>query len=104
MRQSVVGSRHSDSRHDGRNPIYGLEINSATAAAKPFSKNQLLVVARTARTLYGMASPESYGLVQQVIPVEREEIFFASCNAWDALGATCFGFTTLWVHTARVTV
>ena len=43
-------------------------------------------------------SPESYALVQQVIPVEREEILFVSSNAWDALGATWFGFTTLWVN------
>lgn len=43
-------------------------------------------------------SPESYGLVQQHIPVEKEEIVFVSSNAWDALGATWFGFTTLWVN------
>ena len=43
-------------------------------------------------------SPESYGLVQQIIPFEREEILFVSSNAWDALGATWFGFTTLWVN------
>ena len=43
-------------------------------------------------------SPESYGLVQQLIPVTTEEILFVSSNAWDALGATWFGFTTLWVN------
>ena len=43
-------------------------------------------------------SPESYGLVQQVIPVKTEEILFVSSNAWDALGATWFGFKTLWVN------
>ena len=43
-------------------------------------------------------SPESYGLVQQVIPVKTGEILFVSSNAWDALGATWFGFTTLWVN------
>ena len=43
-------------------------------------------------------SPESYGLVQQVIPVKTEEILFVSSNAWDALGATWFGFNTLWVN------
>ena len=40
-------------------------------------------------------SPESYGLVQKCIPLEKEEILFVSSNAWDALGATWFGFTTL---------
>lgn len=43
-------------------------------------------------------APESYALVQKTIPVERTEILFVSSNAWDALGATWFGFTTLWVN------
>lgn len=43
-------------------------------------------------------SPESYGLVQQTIMVNKEEVLFVSSNAWDALGATWFGFTTHWVN------
>lgn len=43
-------------------------------------------------------SPESYALVQQTIPVQPEEVLFVSSNAWDALGATWFGFTTHWVN------
>lgn len=43
-------------------------------------------------------SPESYGLVQKNIPVEKDEILFVSSNAWDALGATWFGFKTHWVN------
>jgi 2-haloacid dehalogenase len=43
-------------------------------------------------------SPESYGLVQQAMPVEKDEVLFVSSNAWDALGATWFGFTTHWVN------
>lgn len=43
-------------------------------------------------------SPESYGLVQQFIPFEKNEVLFVSSNAWDALGATWFGFTTHWVN------
>jgi 2-haloacid dehalogenase len=43
-------------------------------------------------------SPESYGLVQQTIPAEKQDILFVSSNGWDALGATWFGFTTLWVN------
>jgi 2-haloacid dehalogenase len=43
-------------------------------------------------------SPESYGLVQQTIPVNKNEVLFVSSNAWDALGATWFGFTTHWVN------
>ena len=43
-------------------------------------------------------SPESYALVQQSIPVRQEEVLFVSSNAWDALGATWFGFKTHWVN------
>ena len=44
-------------------------------------------------------SPESYGLVQQTIPVDnRAQVLFVSSNGWDALGATWYGFTSLWVN------
>lgn len=43
-------------------------------------------------------SPESYALVQQTIPAQQDEVLFVSSNAWDALGATWFGFTTHWVN------
>ena len=43
-------------------------------------------------------SPESYRLVQQAIPVDKDEVLFVSSNAWDALGASWFGFTTHWVN------
>ena len=43
-------------------------------------------------------SPESYGLVQQNMAVHKDEVLFVSSNAWDALGATWFGFTTHWVN------
>lgn len=43
-------------------------------------------------------SPESYGLVQKCMPLEKDEILFVSSNGWDALGASWFGFTTLWVN------
>ncbi|MEY4726704.1 MAG: hypothetical protein RLZ36_1331 [Pseudomonadota bacterium] len=43
-------------------------------------------------------APEAYGLVQQSISAEKQDILFVSSNGWDALGATWFGFTTLWVN------
>ena len=43
-------------------------------------------------------SPESYGLVQQTTSVHKDEVLFVSSNAWDALGATWFGFKTHWVN------
>lgn len=43
-------------------------------------------------------SPEAYGLVQETIKLEKQDILFVSSNGWDVLGATWFGFTTLWVN------
>lgn len=43
-------------------------------------------------------SPVSYDLVQQHYPFEKRDILFVSSNAWDALGATWYGFTTFWVN------
>jgi 2-haloacid dehalogenase len=43
-------------------------------------------------------SPQSYGLVLDAFPVQADEVLFVSSNAWDALGATWFGFKTLWVN------
>ena len=43
-------------------------------------------------------SPASYALVKKYLPFPTKEMLFVSSNAWDALGATWFGFTTLWVN------
>ena len=43
-------------------------------------------------------SPESYGLVQKAMAVQKDQVLFVSSNAWDALGATWFGFKTHWVN------
>lgn len=42
--------------------------------------------------------PDSYALVKKYFAVPTNEILFVSSNAWDALGATWFGFATLWVN------
>ena len=43
-------------------------------------------------------SPASYALVSKYFPLPANEILFVSSNAWDALGATWFGFATLWIN------
>ena len=42
--------------------------------------------------------PETYALGEQVTGLAARDILFVSCNAWDALGATWYGYTTLWVN------
>jgi 2-haloacid dehalogenase len=43
-------------------------------------------------------TPTSYQIVSDHFGFAPAEVLFVSSNAWDALGATWFGFTTLWVN------
>ena len=42
--------------------------------------------------------PEAYALGAKAIGLEARQILFVSSNAWDALGATWYGYRTLWVN------
>jgi 2-haloacid dehalogenase len=42
--------------------------------------------------------PAAYALGPQAFNLAAKEILFVSSNGWDAIGATWFGYTTLWVN------
>ncbi len=42
--------------------------------------------------------PDAYALGPQTLGLEAKQIAFVSCNGWDALAATWYGFRTLWVN------
>jgi 2-haloacid dehalogenase len=44
--------------------------------------------------------PAAYALGTQALGLAAKEILFVSSNCWDAIGATWFGYTTLWVNRA----
>ncbi len=44
--------------------------------------------------------PQAYALGPQVLGLPVHDILFVSSNGWDAIGATWFGYTTLWVNRA----
>ena len=44
--------------------------------------------------------PACYALGPQALGLPANEIVFVSSNGWDAIGATWFGYTTLWVNRA----
>ena len=46
--------------------------------------------------------PEAYRLGTQATGLAAQQVLFVSCNGWDALGATWFGYRTLWVNRYRV--
>ncbi|UUZ77876.1 haloacid dehalogenase type II [Polaromonas sp. P1(28)-13] len=43
-------------------------------------------------------APEAYALGEQATSLAARQIGFVSCNSWDALAATWFGYRTLWVN------
>ena len=45
--------------------------------------------------------PEVYALVTAQFPVRPNEVMFVSSNRWDAMGATAFGFRSIWVNRAK---
>ena len=42
--------------------------------------------------------PAAYALGPSTLGLPARDILFVSSNAWDAIGATWFGYTTLWVN------
>lgn len=42
--------------------------------------------------------PATYALGPQALGVAARDILFVSSNGWDAIGATWYGYTTLWVN------
>lgn len=43
-------------------------------------------------------APEAYALGEKATGLKAAQIAFVSCNAWDALAATWYGYQTLWVN------
>ena len=44
--------------------------------------------------------PAAYALGPQALGLAARDILFVSSNCWDAIGATWYGYTTLWVNRA----
>jgi len=44
--------------------------------------------------------PAAYALGPEALGLPAAEILFVSSNCWDAIGATWFGYTTLWINRA----
>jgi 2-haloacid dehalogenase len=43
-------------------------------------------------------APQSYQLLLDAFQLQKEEVLFVSSNAWDAVGASWFGFDVFWVN------
>jgi len=42
--------------------------------------------------------PATYALGTRALDLGADEVLFVSSNCWDAIGATWFGYTTLWIN------
>jgi len=42
--------------------------------------------------------PATYALGTRALGLGADEVLFVSSNCWDAIGATWFGYTTLWIN------
>ena len=54
--------------------------------------------AQRAGTGHFKTDPAAYALGPQALNLPAGEILFVSSNCWDAIGATWYGYTTLWVN------
>jgi 2-haloacid dehalogenase len=48
--------------------------------------------------------PAAYALGPQALGVSARDILFVSSNGWDAIAATWYGYTTLWVNRAGLPI
>ena len=71
-----------------------LEVAVKSAGFQPFLAHVLSVDGvRKYKT-----DPATYALGTQAFDLPARQILFVSSNCWDAIGATWFGYTTLWVN------
>jgi len=71
-----------------------LDVAVKSAGLEPFLAHVLSVHGvRRYKT-----DPAAYALGPQAFDLPARQILFVSSNGWDAIGATWFGYTTLWVN------
>lgn len=71
-------------------------IEVAVRSAQLSSLIDVMLSADTVRRY--KTDPAVYALGPQALGLPPRQILFVSSNGWDALGATWFGYTTLWVN------
>jgi 2-haloacid dehalogenase len=79
---------------NGDPEMLGVAVKSAGIAGM---LNHLLSVHSVRRF---KTDPAAYALGPQALNLPAQDILFVSSNGWDAIGATWFGYTTLWVNRA----
>jgi 2-haloacid dehalogenase len=86
--------RHLSAYPENREVIQALRSAGLDSLIDP-------VISADAVRQYKIA-PSLYALGEQATGLARAQILFVSSNAWDVLGATWFGYQTLWINRANL--
>jgi len=103
---------HLSAFPENREVLQGLHDRGITAGILSNGDPEMLAVALKSAGLADWVSPvlsvhsvrrfktdpAAYALGPSVLGLPARDILFVSSNAWDAIGATWFGYTTLWVN------
>jgi len=104
--------RHLSAFPENREVLQALKTRGVTTGILSNGDPQMLGVAVRSAGLEGLLDhvisvdsvrkykthPDAYRLGTQAVKRAAGHVLFVSCNAWDALAATWFGYRTLWVN------
>jgi len=108
--------RHLSAFPENREVLSALKDNGVTTGILSNGDPDMLGVAVRSAGLDGLLDhvisvdsvrkykthPDAYALGPQATGLQPRQIAFVSCNAWDALAATWYGYRTLWVNRYRL--
>ena len=106
--------RHLSAFPENRDVLAGLRARNVPAGILSNGDPEMLGVAVKSAGFSGLLAhvisvhpirkyktdPAAYALGTAAFNLPAREILFVSSNGWDAIGATWFGYTTLWVNRA----
>ncbi|MBI5275045.1 MAG: haloacid dehalogenase type II [Burkholderiales bacterium] len=104
--------RHLSAFPEGRSVLQALKAKKVTTGILSNGDPDMLGIAVRSAGLDGLLDhvlsvdsvrrykthPQAYQLGPVATGLAPAQILFVSCNAWDALAATWFGYRTLWVN------
>jgi 2-haloacid dehalogenase len=104
--------RHLSAFPENRDVLQALKSRGITTGILSNGDPEMLGIAVRSAGPYGLLDhvisvdsvrkykthPEAYALGEQLTGLRARQIVFVSCNSWDALAATWYGYQTLWVN------
>lgn len=110
--------RHLSAFPENREVLHALKERGVTAGILSNGDPEMLGVAVKSAGFSGLLAhvlsvhalrkyktdPATYALGPQALNLPASEILFVSSNGWDAIGATWYGYTTLWVNRAGLPI